>query len=138
MRTEYNVESSEFVSVFYNGINICKAYNIREMTREEGGTYYVYDVVRAPKGVSEEVLDRQIKFNLLESLCIEYNDAIYQADPLSRNNMIVKVLEDNTTPFAWKLKDNTFKDITTQDLKAILSLAMQDVQSIIGDGHENK
>lgn len=133
MKTELNVESNDVVEVFYNGGSVCKAYNIRKLTREESGeTYYQYDVVKAPKGVSEEALDRQIKFNSLDSLCIEYDDDIYQADPASRSNMMVKVLEDTQGGFNWKLKDNTFKEITTEDLKSILSLALKEVEVIIG------
>lgn len=133
MKTELNVESGDVVEVFYNGGSICKAYNIRELTREESGeVYYQYDVVKAPKGVSEEVLDKQIKFNSLDSLCIEYNGDIYQVDPVSRSNMMVKVLEDTQGVFNWKLKDNTFKEITVEDLKSILSLALKEVEAVIG------
>lgn len=139
MKTELNVESNDVVDVFYNGDSICKAYNIRELIREESGeTYYQYDVVKAPKGVSEEALDKQIKFNSLDSLCIEYDGDIYQADPVSRSNMLVKLLENPQGGFNWKLKDNTFKEITTEDLKTILYMALKEVEVIIGGANENK
>ena len=113
-----------------------KIFCLEEKTSEEGVVSFKYGKAEGQKGIPEKVLDKEIKRYLLSNIKVTTsNGNTFDGNETARNNMLSSILTSgfgSNNTFIWKLADNSFAEVSKEELEEALILSVEEVGRIVG------
>lgn len=132
---------SEAVEATYdeNGMELTPAIaEVRELVRP----YIPIDITdRVEEYINNSEAYKAIlkakKKELLDTIIVEVNGKVFDGDETARNNMLASIQASQLLAIEstyWKLADNTVAEVTSEEIKEALALAIQRVGEIVTNG----